>query len=264
VFSTKEFQDWAKSNVVLFCSMMTRIEGRKDDDLLRTYGFRGFPSFAVLDHEGTAVTKKVDRSVEGVKKAVTASTAVMQMRAKMEAGEEIDKAEYFFARMMLGALSYEKAEEELAELENLSDEQAEKADRMMLDLKLQGLMNRQRGMRRASPDQRQAMTKEIEDTVYKAYKNGLMPEKGANSHLFFMGNLATAAEKAGDGKAFLVAYPHVRPMVKSNLDRYVGLLESPRFKNNPNAIQQITQIVERFKKQLADMDAKAEQFKDAK
>jgi hypothetical protein len=61
----------------------------------------------------------------------------MQMRAKMEAGEEIDKAEYFFARMMLGALSYEKAEEELAELENLSDAQAEKADRMMLDLKLQ-------------------------------------------------------------------------------------------------------------------------------
>ena len=58
VFSTTEFQSWGKNNAVLFAATMTKIEGRKDDELLRTYEFRGFPSMAILDAKGEAITKK--------------------------------------------------------------------------------------------------------------------------------------------------------------------------------------------------------------
>ena len=49
MFSSKGFQSWGKDNAILFAAVMTKIEGRKDDELLRTYEFRGFPSMAILD-----------------------------------------------------------------------------------------------------------------------------------------------------------------------------------------------------------------------
>ena len=91
MFSKKDFQTWGKQNAILFAAVMTKIEGRKDDALLRTYEFRGFPSMAILDADGTAMTKKVPRDLYSMSNIVAAAPAYAKLSAAIEAGNEVDR-----------------------------------------------------------------------------------------------------------------------------------------------------------------------------
>ena len=54
-----KFKEFSKSHVMLL-SVMTKIDDRKNDDLLGEKGFRGFPSFAILDAGGDVIAKNLE------------------------------------------------------------------------------------------------------------------------------------------------------------------------------------------------------------
>lgn len=63
VFSTKEFKDYAKENLVLVEVDFPRSKKlsaklqKQNDELMKRYGIRGFPTIIVLDSEGETVGK---------------------------------------------------------------------------------------------------------------------------------------------------------------------------------------------------------------
>ena len=72
MFSKSDFQHWAKGNVVPFAAVATRIEGRKEDDLLRTYGFRGNRDEYSTTHPHQACVRSRARSVAVCKHSANA------------------------------------------------------------------------------------------------------------------------------------------------------------------------------------------------
>ena len=113
MFSKEDFQAWGKKDVVLFASVMTRIEGREDDDLLTKYGFRGFPSFAILDAEGEAITKQMGRDLASMQTAASLCLRSF-LYTRKKRGERGSRARYKFvltsiARAGPVAWRYEKA-----------------------------------------------------------------------------------------------------------------------------------------------------------
>lgn len=76
LFLTDEFVAFAKDHV-MFLSIMSRVPARKDDALLRAYGFRGFPSMAVLSPGLGKLSSPRGRSVEAFKAAVSQAKAMI-------------------------------------------------------------------------------------------------------------------------------------------------------------------------------------------
>lgn len=248
MFSKKDFQTWAKDNVVLFASIMTRIEGRKDDALLSEYGFRGFPSLALLDAEGEIITKKVSRDLPSMKEVTKSASTYVTMKAKVDAGEEVDQAEWLMARMGMGLLTVDEAKEAMADVE-LSDAQAEKMDTMLVVLEVETMMSQARS-RGPEAGQHPAM-------IYKMWKSNRKLPAGHSLEGFYMAMLLQEAENQDDGKAFLAAYPAVRKQTESQVERYEGFRN--RVRENQKA--RLEQMIEGMKKRLEDMDKKAEGYK---
>ena len=188
MFSNKDFQDWAKDNVVLFASIMTRIEGRKDDALLSDYGFRGFPSLALLDSKGEIITKKVNRDLPSMKEVTKNASAYVTLKAKVDAGEEVDKAEWLMARMGMGLLSVDEAKEAMAEVE-LSDAQADKMDTMLVVLEVETMLNQARN-RGPEASQHPAM-------IYKMWKSNRKLPNWALARRLLHGDADPGSREAG-------------------------------------------------------------------
>ena len=236
---------------------MTKIEGRKDDSLLSTYGFRGFPSMAILDASGEAITKSVKRDLPSMKTAVNAAGAYVKLKAKVDAGEQYDKKAWFLAQMGLGMLSPDEAKGCAAEL-GLKGAEAKEVDGAILALELNGLM-RKRG---ANPSEQ----------IYKWFKAGRRLNKGAGERIFFDGALNQAAIKNDDAEAFKFSVANAKKGItqgaaswKSRLPRFERDLE--RFKDNARILPQVERAIKTAKraikqseKQLATIEAFAKKI----
>ncbi len=231
---------------------MTKIEGRKDDELLKTYGFRGFPSMAILDASGEAITKSVKRDLPSMKTAVNAAGVYVKLKAKVDSGEQYDKKAWFLAQMGLGMLSPDEAKGCAAEL-GLKGKEAKEVDGAILALEITGLM-RQRG---SNPSEK----------IYKWFKAGRRLNEGAAERSFFDSALNEAAIKNDDTEAFKYSVVGAKKATvkiaarwKANLPRFERDLE--RFKDNArilpqveNAIKRAKQNIEKSAKTLADIEA---------
>jgi len=105
LFSTAEFKGFSK-NHVMFLSIMTRIGGRADDDLLGTYGFRGFPSFGALDSKGKMLVKPRGRSIDAFEAAMKEAKG-LDPNSKKAAARQLDTAKIakdFLRRLKRGGL----------------------------------------------------------------------------------------------------------------------------------------------------------------
>ena len=120
MFSNKEFQSFAGESTVLFASVMTKIEGRKDDELLRTYGFRGFPSMAILDASGEKKFDSLPRDVYGMRCVLGSVDDYLALKDKVDAGETVDEKAWFLARLGVGEVDVSSARKELESLGWLS------------------------------------------------------------------------------------------------------------------------------------------------
>lgn len=90
----------------MFLSVMTKIPGRKNDGLLVTHGFRGFPSFAALSTAGKVLVRPRGRSLV-VFEAAMEKAAGLDKDARKVAGRQLDTDKIiadFFRRVMLEKL----------------------------------------------------------------------------------------------------------------------------------------------------------------
>jgi hypothetical protein len=272
VFSKTNFLAWGKKNVVLFASVETRIDDRKNDDLWRTYGFRGFPSMALLDQTGNIQRKGFPRDFFSISNTVAAVTALAKIQKRISAGEGYDKNAWFMARLGSGELHHDKAKVELAKLQ-LGREEKQNAEQQILVMELKQMMSRGRGFRVSA--ERKA---EVSEAVYKTFKSGKRLHE--NSHLIaqFDSFLIAAAKKNDDGVAFLYSYQRVREskvnLVKSrnaSVQRFRKSLQE--YRNNEreqmarrfeSAIVRMTRDVDRLEKEIAELDVLAARLGKAK
>jgi len=271
VFSKKDFQNWGKQNAVLFAAVMTRIEGRKDDDLLRTYGFRGFPSMALLDAEGEAITKSIPRDLYSMRKIVAAAPTYAKLAAMIEAGETVDETKWFFARLGMGKLELEEAKAFL-DGGKLSGKALADAEQGVFVLEMGALQSRMR-QRGLSPEEREAITAEVRDAVYAAFQAGKRLPEGVSVAPFVDDMLITAAKENGDAKAFFHSYERVKAGL---VDRMKSLASYPermradleKYKDDPQRVERIQQSMKRFEQfmsnleeQVAELDEMAKKLK---
>lgn len=245
MFSKPDFQTWGKASAVLFAAVMTRIDGRKDDALLRTYGFTGFPSLAVLDADGTALTKKVGRDLFAMATATAAATDHAALAAKVGAGDEVDRAAWFMARLGVGELELEPARAEMADLE-LTEAQRASAEQQLLVMEVGQLL-------------RGRDATEVADKVYALHKAGKRLPAGSSLAFGFDSKLLEGAKKAGDGAAYLAAMPSVKEQLEEQVRNLEELL--PKYQDNQRALESLRSSLEATRKNLADIDATAAAFR---
>ncbi len=118
-----KFKEFSKNHVMLL-SIVTQIEGRKDDDLLSRKGFGAFPSFAVLDAKGDVIAKDLkSRDVAGFEGLAKSGTKFVELGKKAAGGDRDAQIEFAIARTSLGRIDYEDLLEILEPFGKLTAEQ---------------------------------------------------------------------------------------------------------------------------------------------
>ncbi|MHC4958397.1 MAG: hypothetical protein ACYTGN_08465 [Planctomycetota bacterium] len=101
----------------MFLHVTARIEGRKHDGLLNEVGGRGFPSFFIMEGDGSVVGQvKGQRSVDTFEKAVNDGKAFVALRAKAQSGDKAAQVDFLLARARIGQVDVDKLQEEAKSL----------------------------------------------------------------------------------------------------------------------------------------------------
>ena len=238
MLSTDEFKVFS-GKVVPFLSIMSKIEDRKDDALLRTYGFGGFPSIAFLDADGNKLMKQGARTVEGFNESLTKVDAFVKLNAKAEAGDESAIVPALIAQMNLGGIDYAGAQAkakgakftkdqklafttalipllatlplDAAKIElkgmKLNDEQNAQAQDILVGLEIAGHLKNARRDNAAA----------AKVAFYKIWKDGRSPKAyGSNASRSYWGLLMAKATEDSDVKLFEAAWGVIRPAIAKN------------------------------------------------
>ena len=253
MFSKKDFQTWGKDNAVLFAAVMTKIDGRAQDDLLRTYEFRGFPSLALLDADGTAIKKGLARDLYSIKNVVKAAPLYQAMQAKLDAGTAVDQRQWLLARLGMGKVDAEEARTEIASLDWPGKGKLKKQVEQQLFVMEMTALSRRAGRRNAEAE----VKAEACAAVYEAFKAGRRLPPGSAPVAFFDDMLVDAAMAGGDHEAFAFAAGRVRAALQDRikameqrLPRYRADLE--KFKDDERTLPRIHSAIERTETQLAE------------
>jgi predicted ribosome quality control (RQC) complex YloA/Tae2 family protein len=267
VFSKKDFQAWGKQNVVLFAAVMTKIEGRKDDELLRTYEFRGFPSMAILDAEGGAVTKEIPRDLFSMQNIVASAPSYVKLAAAAEAGEQVDAKAWYLAQLGMGKLSVEEAKAQLATVGLAADAKV-KAEQIVFVMEMNDLSRSSRGRGATAEDKMAAC-----EAVYEAFKAGKRVPAGSTPEQFVDDMLIDAAKSSGDAKAFFFAYDRVKARHQERIEQMEGFVtryeaDLEKNKDDPkllertqSTLKRIGETIDETKKQIEELDALAKKLK---
>ncbi|MEE2887604.1 MAG: hypothetical protein VX951_09255 [Planctomycetota bacterium] len=104
LFSSEEFAQFAKQQT-MFLHVTSRVEGRKQDSLLREIGGRGFPTIVVMNEDGEILARPSQRSVVGFKAAVAkAAVARVQMIESKRRDPVGASAQEFLRKLEIGTL----------------------------------------------------------------------------------------------------------------------------------------------------------------
>lgn len=273
MFSKTDFQNWGKDNAILFAAVMTKIDGRAEDDLLRKYGFRGFPSLAILDSSGKIITKNVQRTLESMSAIVEKSTKHLAMKKKVESGEGYDEAAWFLSRLDMGTIDLATAKTEMADLD-LTPAQKTSAKQQIFGMELTKMRDavtaqmRARGRRGAARDDGSTDEEPKLDPqafVYEAFKKGHRLPAGHPLTAYMDSLLVAASKKHDDNEALMFAYERVRKSQEARVKQMESM--KARYANQDNdrarsTLERIEDIIENTKKMIADLDARAAAAKD--
>jgi hypothetical protein len=259
VFSKKDFQVWGKQNAVLFAAVMTKIEGRKDDDLLRTYEFRGFPSMAILSADGTAITKQVPRDLYSMSNIVAAAPAYAKLSAKVAAGEEVDQKQWLLAQLGMSKITAADAKAQIAST-GLSGDDKAKAEGMLFVLEMGELSGVVRNRKATEADKAAAR-----QAVYEAFKAGKRLPSGASPEAFVDDMLIEAAKSKHDAAAFAHAHARVEARFVEQIEQMKGYQQQYRadlekhkddeklLARTKSTLERIEKIIEEAQKQVAEL-----------
>lgn len=266
MFSKSDFQAWGKESAVLFAAVATRITDREEDDLLRTYGFRGFPSMAILDAKGEALQKQFGRDLFSMKNAVTYAPIYSELKPKVDDGKKVDQAKWFLARLATNKLKAGEAKDEIGALQ-LSSTQKKDAEQLIFVGEMSQLAGR--GRRRGG-------NANASEKVYTAFKAGKRLPAGSSPERFFDDQLVKAAMEKGDAEAFFFSFDRVRKNVVGMIGNYESRLKQipgyrKRFEGNDAMLDRVNQMetqsktmIKESKDRLVKLDATAKKLKAAK
>ena len=239
---------------------MTKIEGRKDDDLLSTYGFRSFPSLAVLDASGKAIVKGFGRDLSSMQEATTKSSDFLKMRAKVDSGADYDKKAWFYAQLDLDQLTADEARGCAVAL-GLEGDEAKDVNSRILSLEIAEMI--------AKPNADHG------NKVYKWYKAGRRLKNPPRGQMdFFKAEVVNGAMKSNDAEAYKFGASQARKMHETQLKRDRSILPrigpaKERFAGNAKVLAQIErdekifkERIKRLEKVLAAMDAFEKKLED--
>ncbi|MCR9246063.1 MAG: hypothetical protein NXI31_13610 [bacterium] len=266
MFSTKEFQAWGKDQV-LFAAVMTKIEGRKDDALLRTYGFGGFPSLAVIDAAGDAISTKVPRDLNGMKNYVGNAGKFAALTAKKNAGEEYDQKAYLMAALALEEMNSADAYAEIKRL-GLKGDELKAAEQAAFVIEMNEIAKSARGRNVTKEDRMKACL-----AVYEAFKAGGRVPEGAAPEAFVDAMLIEAGTDKGDADAFFYSYDRERKrrlerikMLEGYIPRFEGDIEKykdneQRRKRAESTLERVKSMIESAREAVEELDATAKKLK---
>jgi len=270
VFSTQEFQQWAQDGkAVLFASVMTKIDGREDDELLRTYGFRGFPSLALLDGAGEMITKDVQRNLDSMASLCAAAPNYLELQAAAKSGK-VDAGEWLLARLSMGGLDFEQASAERAKLD-LTGDQAKAVDAAVFGLEVRDLQAKARPTRGQEPPDVDA----IAGRIYESFEQGMRLPESSPSHGFYVDHLLAQAVEHKNAKAFFHAYPHVVANLETSIARgesqieswektLAGDVEERMVQRYKDAIDRSKKMIESQRKRIVELGEQAAEMKGKK
>jgi len=183
----------------MFLHVTTHIEGRKYDDLLDTVGGRGFPSFFMLDQDGSVLAQHQGaRSIEAFQETAGSAAEFLDLRTKAEAGDPAAKIDYTLKRAEMGQFTREELEKELKSLGKLSAEQEGKLRGVLANLMVDEIRKTALGERFA-----------------KMQAEGLVPAGEQQRTPFFI-EILNYAEHKKDAALFESALEELRTMHGDN------------------------------------------------
>lgn len=209
MLSTKEFGEFAKEFVV-FAHVTTRIEGRKDDDLLQKKGGQGFPHLVALDANGDVIAKLTgDRTVEGFRAMMADGAKFVAVREKKE--KTLDD-EVFLLRhdISMGNADLAQAKARAEAMKGLSDAQKKELDGALLGLEIQGMMPRAR-----TPEEQKAQVLAAGAKFAEMWAAGREPTSDEAVQPFFIFML-DHAEATKDAELFGKALEKLRAKFGTN------------------------------------------------
>ena len=287
MFSKSDFQAWGKENVVLFASVTTKIKDRKNDSLLRNYGFGGFPSLALLDAEGNAITKKIGRNLNSMRAVSASAPTYAKMKKAVADGETVDKGAWFLARMDMGELKLKDAKTEIVGL-SLPAEKMAAVQSKIFEMEVNAWFRNRFGPRQARSGQRgrrgqrgqarapRTLNPKVVEQVHAAFKAGKRLPAGSTRLAFFEDTLLEAAKSKNDAAAFKFAFAGTRERavkaiagretrVKSTTARAKQFADQPnRAKQWERRIESAKKSVETAKAKVVELDALAAKFAQTK
>ena len=230
----------------MFAAVATRIEGRENDDLLTKYGFRGFPSLAILDASGKALVKGFKRDLGSMKAATEKSEKFLSMRAKVDSGEKYDHKAWFYAQLDLDQMTADEARGCAVAL-GLEGDEAKAVDSRILSLEIGEMMAKTEADHGAK--------------VYKWFKAGRRLKAGSPKAQddFYKAEVVSGAMKNNDAEAYKFGASAVRKSHERQLQQDRGILPRveparKRFADNPKILAQIDKDVKMFKARIKRLE----------
>lgn len=117
-FSQDDFAEWSKNHIA-YLHVSTRLDGKKHEGLFKEKGFRGFPSFCVMDASGQVVAKHAGtRDVAGFTATVAKGKDYVALREAASSGDSVAKMQLFVKDLELGSMSFARGSLKFAVLED--------------------------------------------------------------------------------------------------------------------------------------------------
>jgi len=141
------FKEWSKKYVP-FLHVTTRIEGRKNDDLLSEKGLRGFPSFVFMNPSGTKLAEQAGPMSLAQFKEMAAGPVqeYLDLKAKAASGDEQAIIELTLKEAEMGSIpDAETLDSRLTGIE-LTEAQKAKVESLKTDLKIDALFRKARAL----------------------------------------------------------------------------------------------------------------------
>ena len=161
---------------MLFCSIMSKVPGRKHDGLLSEKGGQGFPYLVFMDETGKVIGKPAGRTVAAFRQGARYLTLERQEKRTTE-----EEVEFLELGLAMGSLDPAKAKEILATLE-LSDEQKAKLEEAIKAAEGQAKIRALVGQIKSRQDV-QSKGSSIGKQLYALYQEGVRPAKGSQESI---------------------------------------------------------------------------------
>jgi hypothetical protein len=215
VLSTEAFREFARE-VVLYSNVMTRIEGRKHDELLLEKGGRGFPYVVAMDGTGAVLARLEDHSVDGFRAMMKSGAAHTALRGKADR-TPAEEADVLAKDMAFGNVKGPEARTRIAALKGADEAMRKRLDGLLLDLDVQEVVRKNNG---PDPALRVASGK-----IFAGYwKEGREPAFDSTAFMPFFVNLFEYAEAEKDVALFEKALERVKVLIAGNV-RWASFVE---------------------------------------